>query len=69
MIKKIWPRKAVFVSCGCCGAWHAQETPGTIDCRDDRYRFAIDEIDEIDEHYGDTNWEEIEPEADYEAHE
>ena len=58
---KIWPERPIFVSCGCCGGWRAQETPGSVDCRDDRYRFAIDEIDEK---YGAANWEEIEPQTD-----
>ena len=65
-VKHVWPKKPVFFACGCCGGWHAQELPGSVDCRDDRHRFASDEIDE---HYGPLGWEEIEIEDGFEAHE
>ena len=46
----------VFYECGCCGHWHWQNLPGSVDCRDDAHRFTSDELDD---HYGATKWEEI----------
>jgi hypothetical protein len=52
---KHWPKEAKFIECGCYGAFHAAEFPGSIDCRDDSYRY---DYDDIEARYGD-NWIEI----------
>lgn len=57
--EKIFPPASpapVFIECGQCGGWHSRNLPGSIDCRDDRHRFAIDELDA---RYGAFGWEEI----------
>lgn len=67
MQKRIFPPKSpapVFVECGCCGSWHDRNLPNSIDCRDDRHRFTSDDLNL---HYGATNWEEITLEEQIEA--
>lgn len=53
--RKHWPsgRRPLFVECGCCGHFHSRETPGSIDCRNDAFRFSAEELDA---HYGENGW-------------
>ena len=46
-----------FYNCGICGCWHPAEWDG--DCREDKNRFALDEIEAK---YGEE-WEEVEMES------
>ena len=43
-----------FVECGCCGQYHPSDYYG--ECRDDKYRFNWEQLDE---RYGIDGWEEV----------